>query len=187
MNHNTLSNIAMFTVGAAIGSAVTWYLLKEKYERIAQEEIESVKETFFNNENIHDEPVESDEPIEEEEFTEADIREYKDAVEKLNYSNYASNQKPNKEVKENMRRPHVIEPGEFDTVDGYTIVSLTYYNDKILAYDDGEIVEDIDELIGIDPEDHFGEYEEDSVFVRDDERGVDYEILRDYSNYYEGR
>ena len=37
MNKSTLSNIVIFAVGAAIGSAVTWKLLKTKYEQIAQE------------------------------------------------------------------------------------------------------------------------------------------------------
>ena len=43
---DTLNNVLIFAVGAAIGSAVTWKLLKTKYERIAQEEIDSVKEVF---------------------------------------------------------------------------------------------------------------------------------------------
>ena len=36
---NALINLAMLAVGAAIGSAVTWKLVKTKYERIAQEEL----------------------------------------------------------------------------------------------------------------------------------------------------
>ena len=40
------TNVIMFAVGAAIGSAVTWKILKDKYERLVQEEIESVKEAF---------------------------------------------------------------------------------------------------------------------------------------------
>ena len=46
MNKSTLSNIVIFAIGAAIGSAVTWKLLKTKYEQIAQEEIDSVKEEY---------------------------------------------------------------------------------------------------------------------------------------------
>ena len=37
-------NVLVFAAGAAIGSAVTWKVVKTKYERFAQEEIESVKE-----------------------------------------------------------------------------------------------------------------------------------------------
>ena len=39
-------NVLIFAAGAAIGSAVTWKLIKTKYEQIANEEIESVKEFF---------------------------------------------------------------------------------------------------------------------------------------------
>ena len=39
-------NVLMFAVGAAIGSAVTWKVVKAKYEKIVQEEIDSIKEAF---------------------------------------------------------------------------------------------------------------------------------------------
>ena len=41
-----LKNTIIFAVGALVGSAVTWKLLKTKYEQIANEEIASVKETY---------------------------------------------------------------------------------------------------------------------------------------------
>ena len=44
--NNKFTNFIMFTAGAAVGSVVTWKLLKTKYERLAQEEIDSVKEVF---------------------------------------------------------------------------------------------------------------------------------------------
>ena len=45
MNDN-FSKVFIFVAGAAIGSVVTLKFLEEKYRRIADEEIESVKETF---------------------------------------------------------------------------------------------------------------------------------------------
>ena len=47
--HKTLGYLAVFAAGAAIGSGAAWYLLKDKYAKIAQAEIESVKETFKKN------------------------------------------------------------------------------------------------------------------------------------------
>ena len=44
MNCGILNKILIFSVGAAIGSVITWKLVKTKYERIAQEEIDSGKE-----------------------------------------------------------------------------------------------------------------------------------------------
>ena len=46
MINDTIKNLLIFTTGAAIGAAVTWKLLKTKYEQIAQDEIDSVKEVF---------------------------------------------------------------------------------------------------------------------------------------------
>lgn len=44
-----LSNVVIFAIGAAIGSLATWKFVKTKYEKIANEEIESVKEIFSKN------------------------------------------------------------------------------------------------------------------------------------------
>ena len=41
----------------------------------------------------------------------------------------------------------------------------------------------MENTVGEDFEEHFGDYEEDSVFVRNDELGLDYEILRDMRNF----
>ena len=41
MNHK-VANVLAFVAGAVIGSAITWKFVKTKYERIAQEEIDSV-------------------------------------------------------------------------------------------------------------------------------------------------
>ena len=46
MNKNVLIASATFVAGAALGSIVSWNLLKNKYKQIADEEIESVKEVF---------------------------------------------------------------------------------------------------------------------------------------------
>ena len=55
----------------------------------------------------------------------------------------------------------------------------------ILTDEDDEIVEDIEDKIGFDALSHFGEYEEDSVFVRNDRIKCDYEILLDQRKYSE--
>ena len=47
--NNSIKNIAIFVAGAAIGSAITWKMIKQKYADLAQEEIDSVKETFSNS------------------------------------------------------------------------------------------------------------------------------------------
>jgi len=48
-----------------------------------------------------------------------------------------------------------------------------------------EVIEDADEAVGEESLDHFGEFEDDSVFVRNDLMRCDYEILQDNRTYAE--
>ena len=41
--------IFSFLIGATVGSVTTWKLLKTKYEQIAQEEIDSLKDVYSKN------------------------------------------------------------------------------------------------------------------------------------------
>lgn len=81
--------------------------------------------------------------------------------------------------------PYVISPEEFGEYDDYERITFTYYADGVLADDCDQIVDDYDDIVGNDFSDHFGEYEQDSVYVRNDERKTDYEILLSLSSYKE--
>ena len=52
-------NVFIFTIGAVTGSLVIWKFVKTKYEKIAQEEIDSVKETFFERKRKEIEQLEN--------------------------------------------------------------------------------------------------------------------------------
>lgn len=49
--------------------------------------------------------------------------------------------------------------------------------------EDGFIIKNVEEWVGKGSLDTFGEYEDDSVFVRNEELKMDIEILRDVRNY----
>lgn len=183
-----LFNMLSFAVGAAIGSAVTWKLVKTKYEQIAQEEIESVKEVFSKRERSEKE--ETDEPVKMKTHITSekpDIMEYAAKLKEFGYSGETDEDQDEDEYEEEedeMRsdRPYVISPDDYDE-NGYETESLTYYADGVLTDSYNEIIEDVDDIVGVESLEHFGEYEDDSVFVRNDNRQCDYEILKDYRNY----
>lgn len=79
--------------------------------------------------------------------------------------------------------PYVISPDAFGEFDDYVLISLTYYSDGVLTDEDDEPIDDIEGIVGKDYASHFGEYEEDSVFIRNDRMKCDYEILRDLRKY----
>ena len=182
----------MFVAGAAVGSLATWKFLKTKYEKIAQEEIDSVKEVYSNREyheigttTTSTEEESDDDSSEPLGNTKPDLMEYAKKVLDLGYA--AKNVDTVKEDKDDMSevKPYIIAPEEFDEYEGYETVSLTYYADGVVTDEDDEPIpeEDFDYLFGADSLNHFGEYEEDSVFVRNDNLKSDYEILRDLRNF----
>lgn len=182
MKH-TLSNLFIFAAGAAIGSVVTWKLINDKCDKRVQDEIESMDEYYRAKYGVEDIEEDSDEL--EGSTDQIDIREYAAELARQKYVNYSDKNRDDKEV-DNVDRPYVISPEEFDELDGYETTTLYYHADGVLTDDQGEPVEDVDDAVGIDSLNHFGEYEDDSVFVRNDARRVDYEILYDYKPYSSG-
>ena len=84
-----------------------------------------------------------------------------------------------------MEKPYIISPEEYEEGD-YAKESLDYYEgDEVLVDPFGDIVDNVDEIVGEDFASHFGEYEKDTVYVRNDMTEIDYEILRDYRAYSE--
>lgn len=183
MNSNLLNKVFMFAAGAAVGSTITWKLVKTKYEQIARDEIESVREVFARNTQTPEQEtkatVEENDDDEEDEVkpTVSEKSVYQKVVRGLGYSN-------EDEEESDMGRPYVISPDEFGE-QGYAEISLTYYEDGVVTNDRGKIIGNVDELIGADFASHYGEYEDDSVFVRNDDLRIDYEILKVYEKYSE--
>lgn len=180
---NKVVNIVMFVLGAAVGSAVTWQYVKKKYEQIAQEEIDSVKEVFSYREpdtTIKVDPVQARVEKTEEK---PDLSEYAARLEKEGYINYSGISTEEKEQESMGSKPYVISPEEFGEYEEYEKISLSYYADHILADENDELVEDVEDVVGFESLTHFGEYEDDSVFVRNDRLKCDYEILMDRRTY----
>lgn len=184
---NKLVYIAMFVAGAACGAGVTWQYFKKKYEQIAKEEIASVKATLLNKKKDTPDVSEPDENLAE---LKSDVKHLYSTEEKENYQNiamtYTNYNDPGNDVKLDAARsvdhPYVIRPEEFDEI-GYETVTLYYYADDFLADERDELVDDIENTVGLDFATHFGEFEDDSVFIRNDAKEVDYEILMSQQNY----
>lgn len=170
-----------FAIGAAAGSFVTWKIVKTKYEQLAREEIEEVREYYAEKgKKDESEPTEDSEPVQYN--TVEPITEN----ERIEYSSIASAYSTNDEGGDkpmSRREPYVISPAEFGEDEAYETLTLIYYNDGILADHDGNRIEDIESCIGYESLNHFGEYEDDSVYVRNDDSMMDYEVLLDMSNY----
>lgn len=196
-----LRTTVAFFVGATLGGATTWYFLKDKYAQLAEEEINSVKEAFAQKERKQMDgilKVYREGPEEgathavmakvQEKGSIADYARRVQNGEPMKYSKTSVPPKPETSAKSKNtgEHPYVIPPEEFAELDGYTPISLTYFADGVLSDESGAVIDDVEEIVG-DGLDHFGEYEDDSVFIRNDAKRCDYEILRDERTYGEFR
>lgn len=178
---NKLSYLLAFAAGALIGSAATWYFVKDKYEKLAQEEIDSVKETFKKS-------YEDQEVKHEEEIHKVENNYYNSLAQNYNYEKKSRPETILEEDEEEevrkMDEPYVIKPYEFGDYIDYEQISLLYFADGVLADEDTlDVIDDVEETVGEYFADHFGEYEEDSVYVRNDAKRCEYEILKDERQY----
>ena len=191
--NNTLNKMFVFAAGAAVGSAITWKLVKTKYEQIAKEEIESVKEVLGRGRRIETNPVDDtaiDEGCEEEyDATDKDIDECK----KILYSNGYCRHSDSKEDNDDERKeeedmtPYVITPEAFEENEDYDVETLIYYADGVLTDEQNHVIEDVESLVGEESLTHFGDYPDDpdTVYVRNELTMTDYEILADERKYIE--
>lgn len=156
--------------GSAAGALLARFYFKKKYAVIAEEEINSVKDALSERKKVKAESGQHEITTEERTRYNDCIRDY---VEESH--------------QQSSELPYVISPNELDEYDDYETISLTLYADGTLTDDNDEVLseDEIEEIIGKDSLNHFGEYEEDSVFVRNDARKCDYEILKSLEDYAE--
>lgn len=177
---SVVKDIFVFAAGAAVGYFLTKKFLEEKYEQRYQEDVKSTKEAYSRR-GLDAEPEEANDEVEDEL---PDIKAYAALLKEEQYVDYSEVATQEKK-EEKVDRPYVISPKEFGELDNYERISLTYYADQQLADEEDELVDDVDEIVGEDSLTHFGEFEPDSVFVRNDARKCDYEILLDQRNYFD--
>ena len=126
---NGITKLIIFTAGAVIGSAVTWKLVKDKYERIANEEIKSVKERYSKKTAKDSDTDELDDVSLADTIKE--VEEYLNKIDESGYSTEIKEKGGAKSMKND--RPYIIAPEEFDDQPDYDAVSLTYYEDGVVT------------------------------------------------------
>ena len=180
-----VTGVIIFLLGAATGSVATWQFTKKKYEQIAEEEINSVKEVFSKREQ---DTTDVEITVESQPSVEANLKKFEEKPDISTYMGVLRNRAYIPEETEMAgNKPYVISPDEFGEFEDYDTISLTYYADHVLVDDGGDKIEDMDDVVGMESLTRFGEYEEDSVFVRNDRLKCDYEILMDERTYSEAQ
>ena len=197
MNYKIV-NALLFTAGVVVGSVATWKFVETKYKRIAQEEIESVKEAFSKN-RVENSSVESDEDNTEDDTEDDEIQnedevdpqdemyvqaQYEAEIRRLGYASASNQEKGGGEPV--YLAPYVITPDEFGE-DGYDTAMLSYYSDGDLEDEYWNVIGNIEDIIGKEFEDRVGEYANDTVFIRNEQLHTDYEVTYDRRTHAESQ
>lgn len=158
------NKLLIFSLGVAVGAVTSWFVTREKYRKIADDEIASVKEVFQRKKKEEAE-------LDEENVTYCGLI---DAYDTESADDDIS------EDRDDSLLPYIISPDEYgqDTDNECTV--LMWYGDDILTDTYGVNVDDITNTVGREFIDHFGENPEepDVVYVRNDRLEMDYQILQ---------
>ena len=183
-----------FLLGVGVGAAGAYFYLIDKFDKYAQEEIDSVKEAYRTVKEPVDKAEESEE-IEEEihiTHTKPSLKELKNLRKISNDAGYKDYSTKVPKAEDPIHKPfnedpQIIQPDEFGELGSdYEKVSLIYYADDVIAYElDDEIFENAEQTLGENYWEHFGEFEENAMYVRSDIEKTDYYISKDERTYEE--
>ena len=182
--NRVLSNILLFTAGAAVGSLVTWRYFKSKYE-VVEDDIDEESDNLGKDDQEEFESIETKSDYSKK----PPLKEYAKMVESNGYVPKTHMEEVEEELAngeqgdEDIYEPFIIRPEEYGELHAYETLSLNYYADGVLTDDLDNPIEDVESLVPADFADHFGEYDDNAVFVRNDNLECDYEILRDLRKF----
>ena len=185
-----------FVVGAAVGSAASYYILNRTYAKVIDEEVKKIKEEFkdprvvdfFSKYDTRSEEIETSDTSEPE-TPRVKLKRRKPG--EKGYTDYTAYSKKSEDAEEESSDeviindftgdpdalPEIIYPDSFQDEEGYATISLLYTSDGVLLDEDDEIFDSVD-CVPSDFAEHFGEYDDDTVYAKNDRIRTYYEILR---------
>lgn len=192
-----ISSSIFFALGLIGGAAIGYFYSKNKYLTMADKEIESVKKVY--QKYFEAKPTKAETPSlngpeqPTKSITPDDAnKEYKKYAQAYGGNNTTpkigtvrSTIKEENEKKQPVKTNpdiYVITPEEFADSE-YKSETLMYYADKVLADEDGNIIKNINEVIGPEALSTFGRYDDNVVYVRNETHKIDYEIIWDSRRY----
>lgn len=173
--NNSIKYTLIFAAGAVLGAVSAVAMVKEKYESLAQIEIETIRRYYKEKMKKED----KNELQEESKLK----QEYEDISN--NYKGDIVGEKPfvQKEVDEVIDpydTPYIISVEEFGEEIEYDTMTLTYFEDKVLVDDVDDVIEDVDTVVGLENLKIFEEFPGcTTIYVRNDIWKTDFEIIKD--------
>lgn len=198
-------------VGAGTGAAVTYVLVKNKYQKLYEEDVAGIREYYrkkdaaveaqnkYSGEDVEDngydeeiaedfDKVASEEPVT---IDEEDV-DYQDIVKKLDYNTMGKSHESDEKEKvedqyadnERVSDLYIIDEASCYEDNGYDVMSFTYIVDDDVLVDSatGDTDSDVLDRIGDLLKSNDGEL---TLYIRDDLYNAHYEVDYEYHRSYE--
>ena len=180
--------VLIFATGVVIGSIMTARLIKDKYEKIAEDEIADMRD-YYNEKRKKLSDLTEDTVSEEKisGITDEEKEEYDRQL--TNYNRMFSSGEETKNVTEDDEESDdddgitLLHPQEFGTLDDYETAFLEYYTDGYVIDEFGDVVDDPERLLGKEALGSIGKYSEDVIHVRNESEMTDFEVLKIAHDY----
>ena len=187
--------IVAFILGAAAGVASSMVYFKTKYEQKADSEIQEIRDLYAKK--TETEAKKEDVPVTSHQVSKADDL-HVTARRVSEYTKYtpkedAQNEDPKDGIhveridfapmkNPNPPKPYLIDSSDYGQDDNFDPLCWEWYTDGILANENDEIVDNVQEWIG-DGLKVFAETEDNLFWVRNEKYGVDIEVARSGITY----
>ena len=204
MNKSTYALIGG-VIGVAIGAGATYIYMQRKMTELVSDAIDGLRKYYGADDSVQenkkdasvtDEPADGKSCEPTRKYTQEDYKDYTKCrpvpfrVDTEMHENEDGELEAQTLVKmgtEVELEPYSIPPEDFDADNGYRKIMLIWYEkNKVLAYDNNPRItidpDNYHDTVG-DFEDHFDDWEKDTVYMRNEVEETDYEIdacLTDY-------
>jgi len=200
-----LKETIIFSVGAAIGAASTYFILKDQFDKQRNEEQardkEYYKELYSNkeetpSEKVKEKPEDVEVKIENAVMAEIDVKsgeelDYNDIINKLNYNQFSTKTPDMYGDPRPAKKPYQISMDDYNEDVSQIKKIISYFEDDGVCMDNDtkEVLDNVAKDIGIDNLELINTEGNDEVYIRNEQLGIDYNVVsepgsyEDYVNY----
>ena len=179
---NAFKFVGTFILGAAVGAAACYFLVRDTERAKADEEIAAIKEYY------DDKVKENEKKIAEVKKNGEELKKTADYIkDQINYNTFSNDVKEDIVINDHPRE--VLDIYEI-TLEQYANSELTYEKADLKYYiDDGTLCDennepiDIDHTVGYDILSAFDDSYVDTIYVRNDKTETDYQIEKSEGGY----
>ena len=194
MNKTAIAAVLGILGGAGIGAGVTYILFKKRFDADLDEAVNEVKMFYADRNQINKQPTEDPEessndgtgssdpnPVEQDSILDFEMDSHA-----INYSTTSVFPDEPKELKTNDDIYVINENTYYGAIaDGADPTEYMYYADHILADENSDVIENVEDLVGREALTYFGTEGVDSVYVHNKRLNMYIEILRSERLYKE--